>query len=655
MSLLQAGFGSSGGEYTIDDSLRFRSSASAYLSRTPASAGDRKKWTWSGWVKSYFPGAADQYSVFNSGLNTSTHNGTYITFTNDGIFRIVNQTGSALSFDASHVASTAVYRDPSAWYHLVIAWDTAQGTAANRVKLYVNGVQVTALSQTDYPTQDLDSGLNNDVAHSIGSILQDGSRINYYDGYMTEFNFIDGQALDPTDFGEYDDNGTWKPLAYTGTYGTNGFYLNGVGVTDQSGNGNDWTNNNLNLSTSTATTYDQMKDTPSLVDTNTGNFATLNPIEPSSGVSVTLSEGNLKAVGTTSSYSGAIASTFEQSSGKWYWEVYVNSEVTAGSNFYNFVGAATGDNNLIHKSNNSQVPSVAAGVNGWSWEGDGTINLIGTGTTAVGSVTAPTAGDVLGFAIDLDNGNVYFYHNGTAQNSGSPVITGVTGLLHNPMVGVYNGSTVTFNFGQRPFAYTPPSGFLKLNTFNLPDSTIEKGSDYFNTVLYTGTGAIQSITGINFQPDLVWAKSRSEAVNHRLFDSVRGATNRLNPNASAVEGAESGVTSFDSDGFTLGSDGGINTSSATYVAWNWLASNTTASNTVGSITSTVSVNTTSGFSIVSYTGTLVHRYGRSWSWSNTKIYNYKNKINSKRMELLPRICWCRISYFSLVLPLLRLV
>jgi hypothetical protein len=196
MSLLQAGFGSSG-EYTIDDSLRFRSSASAYLDWTPASAGDRKKWTWSGWVKSYFPGAADQYSVFNSGLNTSTHNGTYITFTNDGIFRIVNQTGSALSFDASHVASTAVYRDPSAWYHLVIAWDTAQGTAANRVKLYVNGVQVTALSQTDYPTQDLDSGLNNNVAHSIGSILQDGSRINYYDGYMTEFNFIDGQALTP--------------------------------------------------------------------------------------------------------------------------------------------------------------------------------------------------------------------------------------------------------------------------------------------------------------------------------------------------------------------------------------------------------------------------------------------------------------------------
>jgi hypothetical protein len=248
-------------------------------------------------------------------------------------------------------------------------------------------------------------------------------------------------------------------------------------------------------------------------------------------------------------------------------------------------------------------------------------------------------GDVIGVALDLDAGTLAFYKNGSDQGT---AYSSITGTYFPGISDVDNNtgrnSTFIATSDNDPFAYTPPSGFLKLNTFNLPDSTIEKGSDYFNTVLYTGTGAIQSITGINFQPDLVWAKSRSEAVNHRLFDSVRGATNRLNPNASAVEGAESGVTSFDSDGFTLGSDGGINTSSATYVAWNWLASNTTASNTVGSITSTVSVNTTAGFSIVSYTGdggadTIGHGLGATPKFIITKTRSIVNAWNCYHASL----------------------
>ena len=377
-------------------------------------------------------------------------------------------------------------------------------------------------------------------------------------------------------------------------------------------NSNNWTPNNLDY-------RDSVFDSPA------NNFAVMNALEPSSGVSATLSEGNLKTVGTTVTYSGGIASTFEQSSGKWYWEVYVNSEVTAGSNFYNFVGAATGDNNLIHNSNNSQIPSVVAGINGWSWEGDGTINLNGTGTTAVSSVTAPNAGDVLGFAIDLDNGNVYFYHNGTAQNSGSAVITGVTGLTHNPMVGVYNGSTVTFNFGQDStfagakaagaytdsnntgsFAYEPPSDYLALCTANLPTPAITDGSAAFNTVLYTGDGTSnKSVTGTGHAPDFLWFKKRSGAESHHLGDTIRGASKRLVSNTTAAETTESGLVSFDSDGFTISgaSGGSTNDSGATYAAWSWKAGGTAVSNTDGSITSQVSANVDAGFSIVSYTGT----------------------------------------------------
>jgi hypothetical protein len=216
-----------------------------------------------------------------------------------------------------------------------------------------------------------------------------------------------------------------------------------------------------------------------------------------------------------------------------------------------------------------------------------------------------TLGDVIGVALDLDAGTLAFYKNGSDQGTAYSSITGT----YFPGISDVNNdasrnSTFIANFGQRPFAYTPPSGFLKLNTFNLPDSTIEKGSDYFNTVLYTGNGSTQSITGVGFQPDWTWIKNRDAADAHVLTDAVRGATEELQSNATSAETTNAdGLTAFDTDGFSLGADVLYNTSSEAYVAWNWLASNTTASNTEGSITSTVSANTTSGFSIVSYTGT----------------------------------------------------
>jgi hypothetical protein len=279
------------------------------------------------------------------------------------------------------------------------------------------------------------------------------------DGYLTEVNFIDGQALTPSDFGEFDDNGTWKPLAYTGTYGTNGFYLNGVGVTDESGNGNDWTNNNLNLSTSTETTYDQMKDTPSLVDTNAGNFAVLNPLDNGGN---TVSSGNLNV--TTAVGFDLIRSTFFVSSGKWYWEVEC-TDCGAG-----FVGVSTASEGLNTRGAETSSSATIRTTTG----------NIRSGASDSSYGTAVSDGDVMILALDMDNGKFYAGKNGTWFNSGNPATStnpGKTGLTTalSPSISVYNNEDYIANFGQRPFAYTPPSGFLKLNTFNLPDSTIEKG------------------------------------------------------------------------------------------------------------------------------------------------------------------------------------
>lgn len=601
------GSGATGGGFypvQINDSLRFNDNDSPSLSKTYAAAQtNTKKLTISVWVKRGTLGIRSTILFANSGSA-----GKLSFQTTDKIYFNAFDTGY------NGFESYALFRDTSAWYHIVAQADSAGQTGANINRVWVNGVELSNNKTSVFVPNNTDTMLlRNGVTTYIGD---DTAGAYHFDGYLAEMNVIDGSIVAPTEFGETKD-GVWIPKSYGGSYGTNGFYLNfsnnstatNLGL-DSSGNSNNWSVNNI-------ATTDQIIDTP------TNNFSVMNAVEPSSGVSATLSEGNLKTVGTTVSYSGGIASTFEQSSGKWYWEVYVNSEVTAGSNFYSFVGAATGDNNLIHKSNNSQIPTVAAGVNGWSWEGDGTINLSGTGTKAVTSVTAPNAGDVLGFAIDLDNGDVYFYHNGTAQNSGNAVITGVTGLVHNPMVGVYNGSTVTFNFGQDStfagattaggnsdangrgdFKYAVPSAHLALCTANLPEPTIIDASEYFNTVLFSATGGVAgSVTGYGFAPDWLWTKARNAVQSHQLFDNVRGDNNILYSNLTNAESAQgAGYFTLEADGFNYGTS---TFSSNTYVGWGWKAGTSVSGTTTGNGTGkpyTGSVNTDSGFSIIGYTG-----------------------------------------------------
>jgi hypothetical protein len=569
--------------YRIERSLRFNSADSAYLNRTPASAGNRRTWTWSGWVKRGLVDA-NYRSFFSNGNAVDS-----ILFWNDNALAIRNFNGS--SYD---VITTQVFRDPSAWYHLVIAMDTTQATASNRIKIYVNGVQVTAFAVSTYPSLNYDTGFNTTTVHYLGY-----NEYNYFNGYMADINFIDGSALTPSSFGETDaDTGVWKPKAYSGSYGTNGFYLkfaDNSGTTsttlgkDSSGNSNNWTPNNFSVTAGAGN--DSLVDSPTQYGTDTGaggevrgNYATLNPlITPAT---MTIVNGNLDLsgyTGVTSAYG-----TFGMSSGKWYFEYIV---------YANGMGGISGT------PNGSSYPGQSSDSYAWDASNAGKYN---NGIfAAYGNATSN--GDIVGVAFDADAGTLVFYKNGVSQGTAYSSIPSKT---YFPVFrNADSGGNLSINFGQRPFAYTAPSGFKALCTTNLPTPTIgatatTRADDYFNAVLYTGNGSTQSITGVGFQPDWVWMKPRSNADDHVLVDAVRGTGNYLFSNLTNAEitGQTTRLTSFDSNGFSLGSNGSVNTNNYTYVAWNWKANGAGSSNTQGTITSTVSANTTAGFSIVTYTG-----------------------------------------------------
>jgi hypothetical protein len=594
MSVLPIGFGSEEGGYRIERSLRFNSSDSAFLNRTPASAGNRKTWTWSAWVKRSALGT--QQLFFDSFFGDLSRY-CLIRFNDTNVIQIfggVYTTGASTTVSVN-LSTAAVFRDVSAWYHIVLAYDTTQATDTNRVKIYVNGVLQT-ISGT-YPSQNEETYVNATNVHAIGRYSESPGQ-QYLNGYLTEINFIDGLALDPSYFGFTDANGIWQPRAYKGAYGTNGFFLNfsdNSGVTsttlgkDYSGNGNNWTPNNFSVTAGAGN--DSLVDTPTNygVDTGAGgevrgNYATLNPLD--TGTNITFSNGNLQVLGTNSPNNNC-RGTFGMSSGKWYFEMVITSSPTTSPG----VGIASASASLTT-----------------NFSGDLYVYLRGGDKVVNGTESAYgasyTQNDVIGVAFDADSNSITFYKNNASQGT----ITGVTsGLTWRPFVHAAR-ETCVLNFGQRPFAYTAPSGFKALCTQNLPEPTIVDGGEYFNTVLYTGNGSTQSITGVGFQPDWTWVKARSQPYSHAIVDSVRGVSRPLRSNGTDAEYFESGksVYQFNSDGFSVSEPtgfGSVNENTTTYVAWNWKANGAGVSNTDGTITSTVSANTDSGFSIVTYTGT----------------------------------------------------
>ena len=451
--------------YQVPNSLRFNPNTD-YLSRTPSSSANTNTYTFSTWVKKWVNSnliAAYQTLLSandgsNNSINIGFGNGA---FTNSGDYFEITYTNSAYAVQWS-VRSNALYRDVSAWYHVVVAVDTTQATASNRVKLYVNG-EAIATTATSSPAQNTGYVINTNVAHNIGRYVRNGD--SYLYGYLAETYMIGGSQLTPSSFGETDaTTGIWIPKAYTGSFGTNGFYLNfansGDLGNDVSGNNNDWTVNGL-------TSIDQSYDSP------TNNFATMNPLKPTSDA--TFSNGNLTVLYGTSATRTVGQGTIGVSSGKWFWENKIS-------------GSVSPNNAIVGITSNSNDTDTVIGTSSNNFGYRGYDGAVYNNNASVASLSTFTDGDIIGIALDLTNNLIYFYKNGTVQNSGTGIsISGATntsGFWYPAISDAGSSATPQFdmNFGYPSFTivsgnadangfgnfeYAVPSGYYALCSKNL--------------------------------------------------------------------------------------------------------------------------------------------------------------------------------------------
>ena len=544
---------------TIAKSCIFNKGDSPRLNRTPSGTGtSRRKYTLSVWAKpSLSSSASDERYVIDAGPYGNSDG---ITFDDDRTLKFWMNGRSNADFKTNRT-----FEDTSKFYHILVSVDTTQSTASDRVKIYVDGDQITSFSLETYPSQNYDGNWGSTASTNIGS---SNSPNRYYNGNLAEVNYVDGSALTPSTFGLTDTStGRWIPKTLSGiTYGTNGFRLTFADSSalgdDTSGNTNDFTATNL-------ATTDQTTDSP------TQNHCTWDPND--SANLAAFSEGNLKVTGGSASTSGSCRGTLAPKSGKYYFEI-------------KFLGGAfSGHNSLGIRNKNVAINSTTSGsgvtTESYHWRDDG-YAINGTLGQMNSGFSSYTTNDYIGVAMDLDAGKVWMSKNGTYEKSGNPVtganpmFTIPTGQPYAPWwLGYGYTNNNELNCGQKAFNTDPPTGFLALQQDNLPET--DKG-----------------ITG------LTWMKDRDTDRNHVLFDSSRGAGKALLPSATNQEiVSDDTLYKFLKGGFTYGEDTTGNTAGKSYVSWSWVANGgTTATNNDGSITSTVQVNTTAGFSIVRWTG-----------------------------------------------------
>jgi hypothetical protein len=453
--------------YNVANSCRFNDGSSDHLSRSISSTGNRRTYTISTWFKRGSTGANQK--VITAGSAGTEVGIQFFSGTNDDALEIYQYSSSAYQF---RLDTSALLRDTSAWYHLVVAIDTTQGTDSNRVKIYLNGSQITSFSTATYPSQNLDTLFNNSGTTNYIGFL--GSHSAYFDGYMAETVLVDGQQLDATSFGEFDeDSGIWKPKDVSGlTFGTNGFYLD---YEDSSALGNDAAGSN-NFTVNNLTAIDQS------TDTCTNNFATMLPITKSTDA--TFSEGNLNVTYGTASTRRSAFGSIAVSSGKWYWE----TKITATS-------STSVEINLGISStyNPDLIGNALISTNGYSvsfFPSNGSLYIGNTqDETSLGNVAV---NDIIGHALDIDNGTLQFYKNGSALGSANDITTSGSNVgelypLFTPAVSCSSGDqtfTASYNFGSPShsissgnadgnghgnFEYAVPSGYYALNTKNLAE------------------------------------------------------------------------------------------------------------------------------------------------------------------------------------------
>ena len=640
-------------------SLRFDDGSSPYLTKTfsaGTSTGSGATCTFSCWIKRSTITNADQW-FFTAGSSSPAW---LIGFRANDNLAFGDDDGNPFV-----TVTSRVFRDTSAWYHIVLRVKTSESANADKYKFYVNG----ELQATTFSGSPANTLFGTNVIHNIGR-YPTGSA--YFDGYMSDLNFVDGLALDHTNFGEAK-NGVWIPKEPdVSEYGTNGFRFKYIGtgtatssgaVTNPTNIGDDSSGKNNHFAVSGLVSSDSnMPDSPE------NNFCTLNPnIRPYTVTPAeTVSDGNLNAFFNSSGVSGSYWSTFLLTSGKWYYEVLVSS---AGGN------ADVGISNSPNFAGRGTYASDARSK-GYFYQKDGQKGIDNTFSSYGATYTT---NNIIGCAFDLDNNTITFYKDNASQGEITSVATSEDGFI--PAIEGFNGARLIANFGQDGsfagtltgtaigdetdgngyglFKYAPPSGFLSLCTANLEEPTIGANSDtqstdHFGILTYTGDGAqTRTITSgasgiggvMDFKPDWVVQKIRIGTTQGAgNWDSTRGfaGANALDWSDTTAEGTwvgassagygfVSGVDDNDvslNDGTSATTGGFVNTSGRTYVLWNWKAGGEpTATNSAGagntptagsvkidganlgsalagSIPATkLSANTTAGFSIVTYTGT----------------------------------------------------
>lgn len=631
--------------YSTPRSLRFRVQGSSCLRRTIRQTGDLQKMTFSFWFKpcatqggnwilgSYL-NPTNSFSIIQSSVNISGVTADY-----DSIG--INFQSSNANTTAFNLINAGIFRDFASWYHVVVAIDTTQATAANRIRIYSNNVELsytisTTIAQNSYI----------DTCNTIGNPMSIGGQYNpstgtiYYnrDMLMSDFYFIDGQQLTPSSFGYYDTTtGVWRPNNYNGTYGANGFYLpfddiaqtvnsnDGLGR-DTSGNDNYFITSGLGLSTATgSSTYSSTTDVPHFRDAISANYPVVNRLinQPTTGPTFSVIDNNLSLTLSAAGSATLIeipATMAIPSTGIYYWEVYISqSNVT-----YAYPVA-------IGISSNSGLGNGTTFANNHYYYIPKTGNKVINGTaTAYGATAAQN--DYIGVLFDAGVGKLTFYKNGVGLGD----ITGIsTTTTWYPKFGSNDNCSLAVNFGQLPFYGVAGNGVMpggvRLNAYNTPDSAVLNGAAHMAVTKYSSTGTGTSVTvsnsvmGVAFTPDLVIIHNANTSAftgfsGWQAVDNVRGSAYSLDLADAAAEvfltpkrvylgGGNIGftVTSTAGNGDAFNSSNFVND----YVAYQWktnsgAASTNIATNAYGSptpsIASSVSVNSTAKFSIVTYTG-----------------------------------------------------
>ena len=452
------------GGYEIDNSLKFEADNTEIIYRANESGTNRKTFTVSLWFKRTELGVDQE--VWHGGRNGQTTVMGILSYSSadDNLWVDVGGgTGNTGTLYRSF--TTRKIRDTSAWYHFVLAVDTTQATEANRMKVWLNGEEVTDWAQHQIPAQDFQCALESGTDMAWGGFRP--SNVTLFSGYLAECHYLDGVAKVQTDFGEYDeDSGIWIPKKYTGTYGNNGCYMkyddsSALGA-DSSGNGNNFTLNNISAA-------DQATDTP------TNNFCTLNQVMLTQANTV-ISQGATSLFSTGAS-GNTVVGTMGVSRGKWYWEFkHISAGGTAYWSAIGYTSSESTDSTQTAGGNSGYPSHVALLPNGGTFT---------NGTILGGKFNTFSPNDIAGVALDMDNGDMYLYKNGTIQNSGNPIFTSI-GDFAMPVGSVYlNGCGGYFNFGgftsytpasaasdengYGTFEYAPPSGYYALCTKNLAE------------------------------------------------------------------------------------------------------------------------------------------------------------------------------------------